>query len=95
MADSNEQTSSIPKEYEEVIRRTAHETAREQWRMIGVDPDDTDDMREFRRDLMFQRVVRERAETVGGYTIKATVTGLVGGILVALWLGIKSKLGDL
>jgi len=99
MADGNGATwdgtarRSSDHETREIARITAHETVREQWRVVGVDPDDTEDLREFRRDLMFQRQMRQRAETVGGYAVKATVTGLIGAALLAIWLGIQAKLG--
>jgi len=80
-------------EMHEIARMAAHDAVREQWRVVGVDPDDTEDLREFRRDLLFQRQLREQAETVGGYTVKATVSGLVGAALLAVWYGVKAKLG--
>jgi len=80
-------------ETHEIARMAAHETVREQWRIVGVDVDDAEDLRQFRRDLMFQRQLREQAQTVGGYAIKATVTGLIGAALLAIWLGIRAKLG--
>ncbi|HTO66071.1 MAG TPA: hypothetical protein VMM15_33020 [Bradyrhizobium sp.] len=52
-----------------------------------------EDRRELRADFQHLRRWRKSVEQAQSYTFKAVITIIVGGILGALWLGIKVTVG--
>jgi len=58
-------------------------------RIIGVDIDKPESVEEFREDLRFGRKLRKMSDH-GSFVI---VAGLVGGMLFALWHGVKASVG--
>ncbi|MBP1296605.1 hypothetical protein [Bradyrhizobium elkanii] len=52
-----------------------------------------DDRKELRRDFEHLRRWRKSVEHAQGYTFKIVVTAIVGGIVGAIWMGIKLALG--
>jgi hypothetical protein len=93
-----------------IAKETAHETAQEVLRSLGVDVNDPiavqQDMAalrelrelltdpEFNADLLHVRRWRKSMENVQSKGILTAVGVLVSGALAALWLGIKSALGN-
>ncbi len=57
---------------------------------FGIDEDDRKDIAE---DFRYLRRWRKGAERVTGIGLTALVTLLVGGVLSALWLGLRAMLG--
>jgi hypothetical protein len=52
-----------------------------------------DDRKELQADFVHLRKWRKSVEQAQGITFKIAVTAIVGGLLGALWLGIKAALG--
>jgi len=52
-----------------------------------------DDKRELRADFMRRRRWRKSVQQAQGYTVRATVTAMIGGELGALWLGVRAAIG--
>lgn len=52
-----------------------------------------EDKKEFRADFVHLRKWRLSVEQAQGYTFKAVVTIIAGGLLGALWVGIKAMVG--
>lgn len=52
-----------------------------------------DDRKELKADFSYLRRWRKSAEQVQGFTFKAIVTIIVGGILGAFWMGFKTLVG--
>jgi hypothetical protein len=52
-----------------------------------------EDRRELRADFQHLRRWRKSVEQAQSFTFKAVITIIVGGVLGAVWLGIKAMLG--
>lgn len=52
-----------------------------------------EDRKEIRSDFVHLRKWRKSVEQAQSYTFKTIITVIAGGVLGALWLGIKSMLG--
>jgi hypothetical protein len=52
-----------------------------------------DDRKEVKADFQHLRRSRKGFEQAGSYTIKAIVTILVSGLVMAVWFGIRAALG--
>lgn len=63
----------------------AKEAVRQTFAILGVDVDEPKEVEEFRRDLRFGQSMRKMAER--GQI--AMVTVLVGGLMAAVWAGVK------
>jgi hypothetical protein len=53
-----------------------------------------DDRKELRADLHHLRCCRRGVEQAQSYALKAVITAIVTGFIVAVWLGIKVTLGE-
>lgn len=60
---------------------------------MGVDIKDQGSKNALRVDFIFLRKLRRGAEGAGKTAVRAVVVTVVGAGLVALWWGIKAKLG--
>jgi hypothetical protein len=52
-----------------------------------------DDKKELRADFHHLRRWRKSVEQAQSYTVRAVITAIVGGVLGAVWLGVKGWLG--
>lgn len=77
-----------------IAKEAAQEAVRATFRELGYDPDHIEDIRTLQMDLAWVRGAREKGDQIGGYVRKATITGLIGAFLYAIWLGVKTKLGS-
>jgi hypothetical protein len=91
------------------IRAIVAETLAEQKRLHNAEADEVvlrtistiltsfgieeEDRAELRRDFEHLRRWRKSVEQAQGYTFKVIVTAIVGGLVGALWLGIKLAVG--
>lgn len=57
--------------------------------ILGVDVDDPEKVEEFRMDLRFGRTMRRAADK----GLLAMIGVVAGGLIMAMWAGIKLKLG--
>lgn len=73
----------------EIIERSVDAAIKKTFAILGVDIDKPESVEEFREDLRFGRKLRKMSDH-GSFVI---VAGLVGGILFALWHGIKAAFG--
>ena len=51
------------------------------------------DRKELVADLRHLRAVRKRAEQVHSFILRAVITGVLTGVLGAVWLGLRSAIG--
>lgn len=67
---------------------------RHELELMGLNPDNHDDLREFRKDMEWTRVQRQRCSTLTGKLITYVILTLAGGGLVMMWHGFKAKVGQ-
>jgi hypothetical protein len=93
----------------ETVKTTVAEVLAEQKKLHNNDADEVvlrtistiltsfgieeEDRVELRRDFEHLRRWRKSVEQAQGYTFKVIVTAIVGGLVGALWLGIKLAVG--
>jgi hypothetical protein len=79
-------------EAHEIAKDAAEEAVSRVFDRFGVDLGDSDSVRDFHRTLEYAGRSRKSAEEFGATIKKASVTVLIGGLLFALWWGIKAAL---
>lgn len=62
--------------------------------LMGLDPNNLTDLAEFRKDLEWTRIQRNRCSTLTGKIITYGALVLAGGVLALLWDGFKVKVGQ-
>ena len=68
----------------------AKQAVRETFAILGVDVNSPREVEEFRKSLRFGDVLRKAADK----GMVALVLALIGGLVAALWAGIKLKVGQ-
>jgi hypothetical protein len=61
--------------------------------LMGIDPDDHDQLRAFRKDLEWARSNRVRCATLTGKIITYVALVVAGGTVALFWDGLKAKVG--
>jgi hypothetical protein len=72
------------------IKDIVEETVRLTLLELGISKDDH---HELKADFAHLRRWRKSVEQAQNYSIKVVITTIVGGLLGALWMGIKAMLG--
>lgn len=73
----------------EIIEQAVDLAIKKTFAILGVDIDKPESVEEFREDLRFGRKLRRMSDH-GSFVI---VAGVIGGLLFALWIGIKAAAG--
>ena len=73
------------KEMEEMAERSARLALKKTFAIFGVNIDNPSEVEEFRKDLRFAGFMRQAANK----GVMTFVVVLVGGIMAALWAGIR------
>jgi hypothetical protein len=73
----------------ELIEQAVDLALKKTFAILGVDIEKPESVEEFREDLRFGRKMRKMSDH-GNFVL---VAGVIGGLLYALWYGIKAALG--
>ena len=75
--------------HREIIEEAANSAVKKTFAILGVDIDRPESVEEFREDLRFGRRLRKMSDH--GQLVMVGI--LIGGILFALWAGMKALVG--
>lgn len=78
---------------EDAAERASRRTSRDVFKLFGVDIEDQEQVNSFRADLIHAHNMRKLSERAGARVWMMVVSAGTGGALVAMWDGIKAKLG--
>lgn len=73
----------------ELIEQAVDLAIKKTFAILGVDIEKPESVEEFREDLRFGRKMRKMSDH-GNFVL---VAGVIGGLLYALWYGIRAALG--
>ncbi len=76
----------------EVLKECARHAVHETFLYLGVDVEKREEVKDLQLDLTWLRTARESGAEVGKMLKKAAIGSIVAGTLIAIWIGIKTKL---
>lgn len=79
-------------EIQRVAKQAAREAMKETFTVLGVNLDDFNEVRYFRKDLVWLRKYRRMSEATGSRMMITFVTIVTGGFVYALWDAIRNSL---
>lgn len=83
-----------PEEKEEIrmlVKTASKESQEETFRLLGVDINNLDHVKEFRENFNWTSRYRKMAERVGSHVIIAITTIVTGGIITAIWAYVTKR----
>jgi len=75
-----------PPKHHEIIEEAVNTAIKRTFAILGVDVDKPESVEEFREDLRFGKRLRKMSDH--GWMVMVGI--LVGGVLIAIWSGIKA-----
>ncbi len=84
-------TSEDKEEIRRMIQVSTEETITETFRLLGINTQDLEHIREFRENSAWVRRYRNAAEMVGSQVIITITMVLSGGIITAIWAYLQKR----
>lgn len=86
-------TELTEKQIHDIATAAARETNKQLFAVLGINPDDLDDMRRMRANLVWADKSRKLSEKLGGRIALTVVSVLTGAALLAAWETVAFKIG--
>lgn len=84
-------TSEDKEEIRRMVQVSTEETITETFRLLGINTQDLEHIREFRENSAWVRRYRNAAERVGSQVIVTITMVLSGGIITAIWAYLQKR----
>lgn len=75
----------------EVVKEATHQAVNETFEILGINPHDFKQAKEFRQNQAWVSRYRRTAEKIGSTIIVGITTILTGGVLAAIWAYVTKR----